>query len=368
VSYVLGPLALPAATSRPLLACGAGDSVGVCLAVEAQAWIALGPESAPATADAVRAAADALVRRVGTHPEVLLHDPDPDSAGAAYARSRRGIERIAVDHHHAHMAALLAEHAVGGEAVVAVFDEGRPGPDGTHWGGELLRGDAAVARRRGLLFPVRLPGATRSSPPAWQVACSWLSAALGTDDPERPAALAVGEEEWQLACERVRFGIESPLTTSVGRLLQAAGALLGADPAPTGAGLPAAPADSVRASGAYRLPLIADGDAPVIIDARPAIRAILADLEEGVTVDVIGTRLRMGLAEAVAAGCAELAAAAGVEEVGLAGDSFADDQLRELTAAALREHEVGAFAARRLPPGDVGIALGQAYIGAARRL
>jgi hydrogenase maturation protein HypF len=367
VSYVLGPLALPAATSRPLLACGAGERVGVCLAVEARAWISLGAESTLATADAVRAEADALAREVGTQPEVLIHDPEPDSAGAAYARSRRGIERIAVDHHHAHMASLLAEHAVRGEAVVAVLDDGRPGPDGTHWGGELLRGDATTVRRGGLLFPVRLPGATRSSPPGWQVACSWLSAALGTDDPELPAGLPAGEEGWQLACERVRFGIESPLTTSVGRLLQAAGALLGTEPAPTGAGLPAAPAGSVRASGAYRLPLIADGDAPVIIDARPAIRAILADLEEGVTADVIGTRLRMGLAEAVAAGCAGLAAAAAVGEVGLAGDSFADDQLRELTAAALRGHGIGAFAARRLPPGDAGIALGQAFIAAARR-
>jgi hydrogenase maturation protein HypF len=370
VRYVQGPLALPVAAREPILACGAGARPTLCLADGGLAWISpsLDPGGAGDAGDAVRAESRTLERELGIVPEVVAHDGANDILEAAHPFAHRGLRSVGVQHHHAHMAALLGEHAERGEAVVAVLDGGGIGTDGTIWGGELLVGGLSGCERRGLLFPVRMPGGTDGTPDPWKMACSWMAAALERDLPPKLAAFAwVDDDEWALTAERVRSGVESPLTTSAGWLLETIGAMCGAAPDPAAAGrrLPAGPIESIRASGAYPLPVIAEGDAPLILDARPAVRAALSDIEASVPADTIGTRMRMGLGGAVAEATARLADRHATRTVGLSGDAFEDDLLRSLTAEALKGAGLRVLSPRRVPGEDRGVSFGQAVVAAA---
>jgi hydrogenase maturation protein HypF len=366
VSSLSGPLALPEAPSRPLLACGAGDPLAVCLAFAGAAWLAdAGPELPGEAVERMSGAAQALEREHGVAPELVVHDRDPQQPAAAYARARRRVRRLAVDHHHAHAASLLAEHAERGPAIVVVLDGGGLGPDETVWGGEVLLAELGCYERVGLLLPVRLPGGRAEPEPAWKVGCSWLTAALGTDFPPATPAMRVGEEEWRATCERIRSGLDAPLTTSAGRLLEAVGSMLGAGAGPAGAPLPAAPLDSVRDSSHYEVDLIADASAPAIVDPRPAVRAALEDAEAGVAADTIGTRLRMGLARGFATAAARAAAQRGIELVGMTGDTLEDPILRACLGAELGRLDIRPLTPSRVPGHDGGLPLGQAAVAIA---
>ena len=113
-----------------------------------------------------------------------------------------------------------------GEAVGAIFDGAGLGPDGTVWGGEILAGDLREFDRCGLLFPVRLPGGDAATREPWRMACAWLAVALESDEPPIPPALAgeVDPERWSAVCRVVASGVNSPLTTSAGRLFDAVAA------------------------------------------------------------------------------------------------------------------------------------------------
>ena len=99
-------------------------------------------------------------------PEVVVHDEHPDYLSTRYALAREGVEAVAVQHHHAHLAACLAEHGESGRAAGAIYDGSGFGRDGSVWGGELLVGDLRDFERAGHLWPVRLPGGDRAVAPA----------------------------------------------------------------------------------------------------------------------------------------------------------------------------------------------------------
>ncbi len=125
-------------------------------------------------------------------PEVVAHDLHPDYLSTTYALAREGVEHVAVQHHHAHLAACLAEHGEQGPAVGAIFDGTGLGTDGTVWGGEILVGDLRGFERTGHLWPVPLPGGDQAVREPWRMACAWLKAA-GDERPlpgDRPRSLA----------------------------------------------------------------------------------------------------------------------------------------------------------------------------------
>ena len=108
---------------------------------------------------------------------MVAHDLHPDYLSTRYALEREGVETVGVQHHHAHLAACLAEHGETGPAVGAIYDGTGYGEDGTVWGGELLVGDLAGYERAGALAAVPMPGGERAVQEPWRMACSWLLAA-----------------------------------------------------------------------------------------------------------------------------------------------------------------------------------------------
>ncbi len=141
--YVPGEIALPVDASRPLLACGAELKSTFCLARGARAWVGhhIGDLKNYETLRSFEHGVGQFERLFDVTPEVVAHDLHPDYLSTKYALAREGVEFVGVQHHHAHLAAVLAEHGVAGPAVGAIYDGAGYGGDGTVWGGELLVGD-----------------------------------------------------------------------------------------------------------------------------------------------------------------------------------------------------------------------------------
>jgi hydrogenase maturation protein HypF len=364
--YVPGSVDLPVATGHDLLACGAELKSTFCLAKGRRAWVGhhIGDLGNAETLTAYREGIEHFERLFDVTPEVVAYDLHPDYLATSYALERVGVELVGVQHHHAHLAACLAEHGETGPAVGAIYDGAGYGEDGSVWGGELLVGDLRGYARVGSLWPVRLPGGDRAAREPWRMACAWLVAA-GDASPQLPAVLAerVAQRAWDAVAQMAATGFAAPVTTSMGRLFDAVAALCGLRTHTTYEGQAAieleAAADAGERGG-YELPF-ADG----VLDARPAIRAVTADQRAGVPVGVISTRFHRAVAAATTTACAAAASDAGVDRVVLSGGVFQNRVLLEDAAARLRALGLRVLVPERLPPNDGAISYGQAAIAAA---
>jgi hydrogenase maturation protein HypF len=360
------PRDLPLRAPRPILACGAELKNTFCLAKGERAWVGhhIGDLKNYETLRSFTEGIEHFETLFAVSPELVAHDLHPEYLSTKYALERDGVETVGVQHHHAHLAACLAEHREAGPAVGAIFDGTGYGTDGTVWGGELLVGDRREFRRGGRLHAVRMPGGERAIRQPWRMACSWLLETLGEQPPIPPTiAESVSEDDWGKVADLARSGLASPVTTSMGRLFDAVAALCGirADVNYEGQAaveLEAAADPAVR--GAYPLPGVE------LLDAREMLTALLADLGAGVPVPEVAAKFHNSVAEGSARACAELARADGIELAVLSGGVFQNRLLLERTAAALERAGLRILTPRLLPPNDGGVAFGQAAVAAAR--
>jgi hydrogenase maturation protein HypF len=364
-------VALPG-SGRPLLACGAELKSTFCVAKGGRAWVGhhIGDLKNYATLRSFEEGVAHFERLFAVAPEVVAHDLHPDYLSTRYALEREGVEHVGVQHHHAHLAACLAEHGVEGPAVGAIFDGTGYGTDGTVWGGELLVGDLAGFERAGHLWPVRMPGGERAVREPWRMACAWLAAALGEEPPVPPALEGLVEaERWSQVADLARTGLSSPETTSMGRLFDAVGALCGVRATVNYEGQAAVELEAAAGradESAYPLPADPAGSGTVArLDARETILAVAGDLASGVPVPLVSARFHAAVAAATAATCGALAAERALDSVVLSGGVFQNRRLLERTAAHLAAAGLRALVPERMPPGDGGIAYGQAAVAAA---
>jgi hydrogenase maturation protein HypF len=358
--YVPAPLALPGGTATPLLACGAELKNTFCVAKGDRAWVShhIGDLENYETLRSFTEGIEHFERLFAVAPTVVAHDLHPEYLSTKYALEREGVEPVGVQHHHAHLAACLAEHRVSGVAVGAIYDGTGYGTDGTVWGGELLVGDVANFERVGSLRAVPLPGGERAIREPWRMALSWLRAAGIEGEP------LVEPRRWELVDRMLDNGLRSPPTTSVGRLFDAVAALCGIRvevnyEAQAAIELEAACDPLER--GAYELPV--EG---LELDARPLVSAVARDVAAGVPVGVIASRFHGAVARGTVEACALAASAAGTELVVLSGGVFQNRRLLEATVTGLGAAGLRAVVPERLPPGDGGISYGQAVVAAAR--
>lgn len=373
---------LPVAARRPLLAIGGELKAACCVAEGTRAWVGqhIGDVGSWEALAALRASAEHLQRLFDVAPALVVHDAHPDYRATAEAQriaAERELDRLPVWHHHAHLAATLAEHGVTEPAVGAIFDGAGLGPDGTVWGGELLVGDLTAFARVGHLWAVGLPGGDRAAREPWRMAAAWLAAA-GAGAPAPPPALRASVERrtWQ-AVLALADAPATVTTTSVGRLFDAVAALAGLRAVAThegqaAAALEAAASAAVDAAGAgepaampppYPLPLAGDG--LLRLDARPTILAVVHDAARGVPASRIAARFHRALARATAEACARAAHARDLATVVLGGGVWQNRLLLDLTTADLLARGLTVLVPERLPPGDGGLAYGQAAVAAA---
>ena len=341
--------------SPPLLACGAELKSVFCLAKGRRAWPGhhIGDLKNWETLNSFREGIEHFQRLFAVEPEVVAHDLHPEYLSSKYAAEREGVRHIAVQHHHAHLAACLAEHGETGPAIGAIYDGSGHGEDGTVWGGELLAGDLRGFERAGHLSPVRLPGGDRAVEEVWRMACAWLG-------PGAPRLPGVDPERWSQVAALCESGTGSPLTSSMGRLFDAVAALCGLRTEVTYEGQAAVELEALAtrggAAGAYDFP---------DLDGHPLIDAVVQDLNGGVEVETVAARFHAGIAAGTCAAVASVASARGLEAVVLSGGVFQNRLLLTETAALLRDAGLRVLIPERLPPNDGGISYGQAAVAAA---
>lgn len=382
------PARLPVACGVPTLAAGGHLKNTFALARGHDAVLShhIGDLDEYAAHAAFRGEITLYERLFGIAPQVIAHDLHPDYESTRYAleRARReGLETIAVQHHHAHVASCMAEHGLTSPVIGVAFDGSGDGGDGTVWGGEFLVGDAAVTRRAGHLRAVALPGGEQAAKEPWRMAVSHLIDAGEAVAGLAPASGDEGARQLRLVARMIEQGVNAPLTSSAGRLFDAIAAIAGVRLRMSFEGQAAMELESLAVKGSdYGYPhAIEAWAAPTgnnqpgrvsaggvsVVDTRPMIRAAAADARRGAGPGAIASRFHRGLADAVGAMCGRLRDDTGLADVVLTGGVFLNAVLtleceRQLTLMGFR-----VFRHRIVPPNDGGLSLGQLYVAAARR-
>jgi hydrogenase maturation protein HypF len=373
--YVPASLPLPGAGAPvPLLACGAELKSTFCLAKGERAWIShhIGDL---ANYETLRSFTDGVThfsRLFDLSPSVIVHDLHPEYLSTKFALEQDAVELIGVQHHHAHLAACLAEQGVSRPAVGVIFDGTGYGLDGTVWGGEILVGGLTSFERAGSLLPVRMPGGEAAIREPWRMACAWLEAAgVGGGD---VGVAGIEPRAWEQVRSLVRSGVASPITSSMGRLFDAVAALCGVRSVVNYEGQAAVELEAACVDGAgvgagvaggYPVDVVGGDGGGFVIDPREAVRAVVADVASGVEVGEIASRFHAGVAAATVAACAWAAEAAGVGVVVLSGGVFQNRRLLEAVSDGVAAAGLRVLTPSLLPANDGGVSFGQASIAAA---
>lgn len=407
-----------------VLGVGAEMKSTVCLGLgdEAHLSVHLGDLEDPLALEAFEGAVADLLELSGAEPALVVHDRHPEYLSAKFARSQTLAPAVGVQHHHAHLAACLADNAYDGPAIGVVFDGLGWGDDDTLWGGEFLVGDAAAFNRAAHLTPVPLPGGTAAIREPWRMAVAHLvrlpdsdaeaanrpgdwSALTGDADTadrsgrqglEAEAAAVAGllgrSEAEAAAVAGLCSGGRSLDTSSMGRLFDAVAALCGLADSVSYDGQAAARLEQAAAvtDRSYRWDLPDSGPsgrdprsglalsssgpdssdprlhgAPIRIDPAAVMAAVVEDAMAGVDPAVIAGAFHTGLAEMIVEVCARLRDATGVEIAVLSGGVFQNRLLVELTAPLLETAGFEVLLHSQVPPNDGGISLGQVAVGRA---
>ncbi|MBI4796657.1 MAG: carbamoyltransferase HypF [Deltaproteobacteria bacterium] len=305
-------------------------------------------------------------------PRVIAHDLHPQYLSTRYAREQEGVRLIGVQHHHAHIAACLAENGRTEKCLGVALDGTGYGTDGTVWGGEILVADLAEFSRAGHLVPVRLPGGEAAVRHPGRMAAAYLQAAYGDDFAEIAASLGLpfSPLERQVLERQLATGLNSPLTSSAGRLFDAVAAALGVCRDRTYEGQPAVELEMIAApdeTGFYPVPLDRQGETPVL-DTPALFREVVEDYRRGAGVDRIAARFHNSLVRLLAAACEEVRARTGLSLAVLSGGVFQNARIFTGLRRSLEESGFEVLFHTQAPPNDGGISLGQVAVAAARLL
>jgi hydrogenase maturation protein HypF len=366
--YTPRPIKLPR-SGPPVLACGAWLKNTICITRGDEAFLSphVGDLDNAATCDALVEMADHLCAVLDVQPQAVAHDLHPDFFSTRFAldyASRLSLHAHAVQHHHAHISAVAAEHGIQGPLLGLALDGVGLGEDGAAWGGELLRVDGGGFERIGHLATIAMPGGDAAAREPWRMAAAALhrigrGAQIEGRFAGRPAAAAVAQ--------MLTRGLRCPPTTSMGRWFDAAAGLL-----------------RVREVSAF------EGQAPMLLEALAgngefhaadtAVGALVRVRSDG-TLDPTPLFARLAdeadamrgaalfhhaMASGLARWVAQAAEATGLRTVALGGGCFLNALLTSLLAQQLSALGIRALEARQAPPNDGGIALGQAWVAICR--
>lgn len=367
--YAPSPMTYPRPV-RPTLAVGAHLKNSVAIGGDGFAFLSqhIGDlETTRAYEGMVRTAAS-LERIYDFHPDVVACDLHPDYLSTRYAASL-GLLAIPVQHHYAHVLACMADNEIDGPALGVSWDGTGYGPDGTVWGGEFLRVDIDGFSRVGHFRTFRLPGGDKAVAEPCRSALGLLHEIygetlreMGRIHPRR----TIDETEVSVILTMLRKNINSPVTSSAGRLFDAVASLVGLRHRNHFEGQAAMmlewAIDTAALDESYPYSII-ESTEPFIFDWEGTIRAIIADIDHSVPVGTIATRFHNALADVAVA----MAERIGEKTVVLTGGCFQNRYLLERTVTRLRETGFTPYWHKRIPSNDGGIAAGQ-LAAAAREL
>ncbi len=369
----------PAAGSAVVLAAGAELKNTVALSRDDRAFVSahVGDLATLASREAHQRVTDQLLGFHRSTPALLVCDMHPGYASRQWARrlaAELDVPVLEVQHHHAHLAALAAEHGRLAEPLLGlVFDGTGYGCDATIWGGELLllRAAGRAADRLGHLGRVRLPGGDAGvRNPVRTAALAMLAAGVSLTSTPVGDELSAAERAFLTRAHESGRGFAD--TSSVGRLFDVASALIGIRYRISYEAQAAVELEA--AAGAWRLacgvtapelalPVTCTGDGVLRLDPDPLVRDLAAALADGAEAGALAWAFHEALARAGAEIADRAAASTGVRTVGLSGGVFVNRLLLAATTARLRERGLTVLTHARVPANDGGLALGQAAVG-----
>jgi hydrogenase maturation protein HypF len=299
-------------------------------------------------------------------PRVVAHDLHPLYASTRYACSLNGVERVGVQHHHAHIASCMADNGVRGRVIGVAMDGTGYGTDGAIWGSEFLVADFSGFERRAHLRYVPLAGGDAAVRQPWRSALSYLRDASIADAARKLALFdevprnSIGIVETMLS-----RGINTIPTSSCGRLFDAVASIIGVRHAITFEAQAAIDLEMLAAGepdDADAYPFVIAPTDPLEIDVRPMIAEIVDEVLRGTPRARIASRFHSTIAEIIAEVCSRIRLRDGLNRVCLSGGSFQNFVLLERTSRLLRKTGFELFLHSRVPTNDGGISLGQAVI------
>jgi hydrogenase maturation protein HypF len=370
--YVPLAVRLPVAAPRTVLACGGELKSTFALVRDGEAFLSqhLGDLTSEGAFRGFVDAVGHFRRLFDLTPEVVAHDLHPVYRSTIYAQSLEGVERVAVQHHHAHIASCLADNGVDRPVIGVAWDGSGYGADGLVWGGEFLVADLAGFERAGHFESVPMPGGDAAVREPWRMAAVFLRAAYGAAMETLDLAFMrrLDPAAWRVLSRAADRGLNSPLTSSAGRLFDAVASLLGLR-------------DRVafEAQAAMELEALAEREADVVYPTTVAtgetivvrttdvVRGIVDDLLREVPPSRIAARFHATLADVLAQVCECIRDRTGIATVALSGGVFQNTWLLKAAIERLDARGFEVYSHRQVPTNDGGLSLGQAAV-AARRL
>ncbi len=370
--FVPQPITLPLALPTEILGVGAEQKNTFGLAWDRTAILSqhIGDLDTAETFDYFRLAISHLKTLCRKDPGVIAYDLHPLYLSTRYALGHQGAKLMGVQHHHAHIAACLAENGRTEKCLGLALDGTGYGTDGTVWGGEILVADLAGFERAGHLTQVPLPGGEAAVRDPRRMAAAYLYAALGEDFQEAAARLGLTFPplQWRIIHRQLATGLNSPLTSSTGRLFDAVAAALGVCRTRTYEGQPAVELEMIadaREDGFYPASISID-QGTLILDTLTIFRGVLQDCWSGVDEARIAARFHNSLVRLLADACKRLRERTGLELVALSGGVFQNALMLVRLGQLLTEMGFEVLTHSLTPPNDGCISLGQIAVAGAR--
>jgi hydrogenase maturation protein HypF len=372
------PAPLPLARRVPqILACGAELKNTVCLTKDKNAFLSqhIGDLENPEAFDFFRSTVKHLRHLMDITPEAVAHDMHPDYTSTRYALAQQAATHFAVQHHHAHVVSCMAENRISDTVIGLAFDGTGYGTDGRIWGGEVLVADQASFDRAAHLQYVPMPGGSAAVADPRRMVAGWLYHAFGNQWANLDLECVRSWQPHELAviCTMIEKQINSPLTSSMGRLFDTIAAISGLHLNPvefegqaaikleSAAGMNPGLVDK-KDCYPFELP----SDTGGAIELRPMIRAVVCDMQAKKTAAEISCRFHSTLVYLFCQICDQIRSARGIGKVVLTGGVFQNAYLLSAMAGRLSAMDFKIYTHSLVPANDGGISLGQAVCAAAK--
>jgi hydrogenase maturation protein HypF len=386
--YAPEPVQLSFDLSMPILACGGHLKNTFCLGKGQQAFVShhIGDLENLETLTSFQEGIAHFQRLFDIHPQAIAYDLHPEYLATKYALDTGIPRKIGVQHHHAHIASVLAEHGLHGPVIGVAADGTGYGTDGAVWGCEIMSADLSGFERLAHLAYIPLPGGEQAVRQPWRMAATYLAQAY--DDAflnlDIPFVRHLDRSKWRTLSQMAARGINSPPTSSLGRLFDAVAALVGL---PTGVGIePYTGTLLYEGQAAIELEIAAcqasrTGDTrqsiypftlkmrdstATLLDVTPMIRAIVSDIQHNIPISLIASCFHRSIAAMLATTCSGVRARTGLNIIALSGGVFQNRLLLEQLVTRLEEMAFKVYINQRVPPNDGGISLGQIAVAAAQ--
>jgi hydrogenase maturation protein HypF len=367
--YAPEPVPLPFEAPVPLLACGGHLKNTFALCKGRQAFIShhIGDLENLETLTSFREGIDHFKRLFDIYPQAIAYDLHPEYLATKYALDQDIPRKIGVQHHHAHIASVLAEHGLQGPAIGIAADGTGYGTDGAIWGCEVMLAGLRGFERLAHLAYVPLPGGEQAVRQPWRMAAVYLSQAYGDafQGLDIPFTRHLDPSRWRPLAQMIERGINSPPTSSLGRLFDAVSALLGIRSEVLYEGQAAIEMEMLAepAPAGPTYPSVTDGE---ILDVRPMIQTIVEDIRRGIPTARIAWRFHVSIAEMLTASCIQAREATGQDTVAISGGVFQNSLLLDHLTTRLEQQRFKVYTNRKLPPNDGGLSYGQLAVAMAQ--